>query len=438
MVGPGSRARCSSAKTPDWRRASLRNWRVSAGPVYPLPSDLEFTGGRFVPGIAGEIAHEQLHCYAFARRNVAGKRGIDVACGEGHRSALMAGVATVVTGIDVDTVVSFETIEHLPRAYQPRMLAEIARALAKDRVLIVLFGAAFTKTQLQARDGTVVPRNSAVLAGASSSSSISRLEHGAAAARGVPSPVEDGLRDPGGRCRAAGSCVQVLTTISSRPNDAASSSSFVATCSPVPTMARSRRRWMIERSASVYGWAAAASSDRSGVRSPFSKPTRQCSRVVNRRLASSLGRPRAPRRRSWPSAARGAHQGRECATVERESLLGSAAVGEEIRVRVRKPEVRRELRAVVGAAEDPDLRGRGALGQRADPPVRVPFGKRLAAQPEIQFLHLDGEALGGMEIGIERHRRCAIGAGRAAHAEVDAPGAIASSTRNCSATLSVE
>ena len=194
MVGPGSRARCSSAKTPDWRRASLRNWRVSAGPVYPLPSDLEFTGGRFVPGIAGEIAHEQLHCYAFARRNVAGKRGIDVACGEGHRSALMAGVATVVTGIDVDTVVSFETIEHLPRAYQPRMLAEIARALAKDRVLIVLFGAAFTKTQLQARDGTVVPRNSAVLAGASSSS-ISRLEHGAAAARGVPSPVEDGLRD---------------------------------------------------------------------------------------------------------------------------------------------------------------------------------------------------------------------------------------------------
>jgi hypothetical protein len=98
-----------------------------------LPSDLEFTGGRFVPGIAGEIAHEQWHCYAFARRNVAGKRGIDVACGEGHRSALMAGVATIVTGIDVDTVVSFETAEHLPRAYQPRMLAEIARSAPPSR-----------------------------------------------------------------------------------------------------------------------------------------------------------------------------------------------------------------------------------------------------------------------------------------------------------------
>ena len=33
-----------------------------------------------------------------------------------------------------------------------------------------------------------------------------------------------------------------------------------------------------------------------------------------------------------------------------------------IRIRIREPEVRGELRDVIGAAEDPDLRGRGALG----------------------------------------------------------------------------
>jgi SAM-dependent methyltransferase len=37
----------------------------------------------------------------------------------------------------VDVVVSFETIEHLPRADQPRMLAEIARVLCPDGVLIM-------------------------------------------------------------------------------------------------------------------------------------------------------------------------------------------------------------------------------------------------------------------------------------------------------------
>jgi len=137
-----------------------------------MPTDLEFTGERFVPGIAGEIAHEHWHRYAFARRYVVGKRVLDVACGEGYGSALLAGVAGSVTGIDIDAgavaharqrysalanvgfaegsaaslplpdasadvVVSFETIEHLPRVDQPRMLAEIARVLTSDGVLVM-------------------------------------------------------------------------------------------------------------------------------------------------------------------------------------------------------------------------------------------------------------------------------------------------------------
>ncbi len=196
--GPGSRAHRSSANAPDWRRASLGNWRFSPRAIYSIPSDHEFTGERLVSGIAGEIAPEHWHRYAFARREFVRKRGLDVGCGGGYGSAGRAGVATVVTGIDieasaiaharlsyaavpnvrfdegsaaslplpdvrVDAVVSFETIEHLPRAYQPRMPAVIARALAKDGVRILLFGAACTKTQLQARGGAVVPRSSAVL-----------------------------------------------------------------------------------------------------------------------------------------------------------------------------------------------------------------------------------------------------------------------------------
>jgi len=137
-----------------------------------MGSDLEFTGERFVPGIVGEIAHEHWHRYAFARRLVAGRRVLDVACGEGYGSALLADVAASVTGVDIaqetvahardryagranlrfeqgsaaslplpdaayQAVVSFETLEHLPRADQPRMLAEIARVLEPGGIVIL-------------------------------------------------------------------------------------------------------------------------------------------------------------------------------------------------------------------------------------------------------------------------------------------------------------
>jgi SAM-dependent methyltransferase len=135
-------------------------------------SGIEFTGERFVPGVPGEIAYEHWHRYAFARRLVAGRRTLDVACGEGYGSALLATAAASVVGVDVaadvvahateryrdrpnlrfeagsaaklpladasvQAVVSFETIEHLPREDQPRMIAEIARVLSDDGVLIL-------------------------------------------------------------------------------------------------------------------------------------------------------------------------------------------------------------------------------------------------------------------------------------------------------------
>jgi len=137
-----------------------------------MSADLEFTGERYVPGTTGEIAHEHWHRYAFARRFVAGRRVLDVACGEGYGSALLSEAAAKVVGVDidaatlaharsaykdrpnvefiegsasqlpvadasVDVVVSFETIEHLDAADQPKMLAEFARVLASDGLLIL-------------------------------------------------------------------------------------------------------------------------------------------------------------------------------------------------------------------------------------------------------------------------------------------------------------
>ena len=132
----------------------------------------QFTGERYIPGVVGEIAYEHCHRYAFARRFVAGRRVLDAACGEGYGAALLAGVAQSVVGIDieprvvaeasahyalrsnlrfetssvtklplangsVDVVVSFETIEHVQACDQPQMLAEFARVLAPDGLLIL-------------------------------------------------------------------------------------------------------------------------------------------------------------------------------------------------------------------------------------------------------------------------------------------------------------
>ncbi|WP_153070309.1 class I SAM-dependent methyltransferase, partial [Escherichia coli] len=109
-------------------------------------NDLEFTGERFMPEVAGQIAFEHLHRYHFASRFCQGKRVLDVACGEGYGSRILSNAASSVVGVDIsaeavahaqgkyargslefveasaaslplpddsfDVVVSFETIEH--------------------------------------------------------------------------------------------------------------------------------------------------------------------------------------------------------------------------------------------------------------------------------------------------------------------------------------
>ena len=61
----------------------------------PLPrrrmtDELEFTGERFIPGAAGEIWYEHWHRYHFAANLVGGREVLDVACGDGYGSALLA------------------------------------------------------------------------------------------------------------------------------------------------------------------------------------------------------------------------------------------------------------------------------------------------------------------------------------------------------------
>ena len=136
-----------------------------------MASDLTFTGERFLPACAGEIAYEHWHRYAFARRYAEGRRVLDAACGEGYGTALLGTNAAEAVGVDIDAgsirhaqstygsstirfvegsctalplpdasfdvVVSFETIEHLDASDQPPMLAEFARVLKPAGLLII-------------------------------------------------------------------------------------------------------------------------------------------------------------------------------------------------------------------------------------------------------------------------------------------------------------
>lgn len=127
-------------------------------------------GERFLPErMSGDIELEHRHRYLLAAQLTRGKEVLDIACGEGYGSAMMAGQAQRVTGVDispaavdharrkydkgnlrfatgscaaiplpdrsVDVVVSFETIEH--HAEHEQMLREIRRVLRPDGLLVM-------------------------------------------------------------------------------------------------------------------------------------------------------------------------------------------------------------------------------------------------------------------------------------------------------------
>jgi len=134
-----------------------------------MPSEMEFTGERFVPQVNGTIELEHMHRYLMACELAVGKDVLDIACGEGYGSARLAQSARQVYGVDispeaiahatavytvenvrfmegscetiplpndsVDLVVSFETIEHHNK--HDEMMLEIKRVLRPSGVLII-------------------------------------------------------------------------------------------------------------------------------------------------------------------------------------------------------------------------------------------------------------------------------------------------------------
>ncbi|MGD9021626.1 MAG: class I SAM-dependent methyltransferase [Lysobacterales bacterium] len=135
-----------------------------------MSESLPFTGERFMPGLAGEIGYEHWHRYVVARRFCEGKKVLDVACGEGYGSDMLAAVAAHVTGVDVsgdavahatghyggrdnlrfiqgdcenlplpddgvDVAVSLETIEHIEA--QEAFVGELRRVLRPGGLLVM-------------------------------------------------------------------------------------------------------------------------------------------------------------------------------------------------------------------------------------------------------------------------------------------------------------
>lgn len=134
-----------------------------------MTKPLDFTGERFTPECVREIWYEHLHRYVFASGQVGGLNVLDAACGEGYGSALLATVASRVTGVDVSTqaieharsryagdsleyrvadcldlpfdddtfdcVVSFETLEHLEA--HDRLMKEFRRVLKPRGFLLI-------------------------------------------------------------------------------------------------------------------------------------------------------------------------------------------------------------------------------------------------------------------------------------------------------------
>jgi 2-polyprenyl-3-methyl-5-hydroxy-6-metoxy-1,4-benzoquinol methylase len=129
----------------------------------------KWTGERWEPDVQNETALEHLHRYAMAMELTAGKDVLDIACGEGYGSQLLATNARTVTGVDndkaiittasqkykasplrfitgeatriplpdqsVDVVVSFETLEHL--ADHEAFIVELKRVIRPDGLLII-------------------------------------------------------------------------------------------------------------------------------------------------------------------------------------------------------------------------------------------------------------------------------------------------------------
>ncbi len=132
-----------------------------------------FSAERYMPEMFDfHISYEHWHRYLFATHFTEGKNVLDIACGEGYGSALLARNAAKVTGVDIDeetiqkakisysqdnlsflkgsvtgipvegsavfdVIVSFETIEHVDKEAQFAFLSEVMRLLRPGGIFLV-------------------------------------------------------------------------------------------------------------------------------------------------------------------------------------------------------------------------------------------------------------------------------------------------------------
>jgi len=131
---------------------------------------MQFTGERVVPGeVEPDLWNEHLSRYYFAQPLMAGRSVLDVGCGTGYGSSILAGGARTVLGVDiseeaigfaqqnyqrsnlqflvadcsrlslrtesVDGIACFEVIEHL--ADQEAFLGELRRVLKENGLLVI-------------------------------------------------------------------------------------------------------------------------------------------------------------------------------------------------------------------------------------------------------------------------------------------------------------
>jgi GT2 family glycosyltransferase/SAM-dependent methyltransferase len=135
------------------------------------PRLIEWTGERCVPWAPDvPVVYEHFHRYLWAARVVAGRRVLDLGSGEGFGAAILSESAPYVVGVDIDeltvehsklnyaggnlefnlgnaldlsafedgsfgAVVALEVIEHVRE--QDRVLAEVARLLGEDGILVI-------------------------------------------------------------------------------------------------------------------------------------------------------------------------------------------------------------------------------------------------------------------------------------------------------------
>jgi ubiquinone/menaquinone biosynthesis C-methylase UbiE len=129
----------------------------------------KWSGERLESFITNETMTEHLHRYAIALELIAGKKVLDIACGEGYGTNLMSKIAAQVTGIDsdkntiekakkkytagnivflagsvlkipaqnnsFDVITCFETLEHVTE--HDEMLSELKRVLSPTGILLI-------------------------------------------------------------------------------------------------------------------------------------------------------------------------------------------------------------------------------------------------------------------------------------------------------------